>query len=376
MKVSLIQENLAKALQHINKAVSNKPNIPVLANVLLETEKGRLKLSATNLDIGISTWIGASIEQEGKLTVSARLLADFTNSLPPGKIEMKQDNQSLVISSVDNRAEFFIIPAEDFPRVPEPEGEAVMEINAFDLAKAINKTAFAAGTDESRPVLTGILLRGAENKLMVVAVDGFRLSKKELVLEKEIVGGKMEEIIPAKAISEVEKLIKDTCDKKDMVQIFLLGGKNQMLFKVGDVELSTRLIEGKFPNFEDILPSEKQLQARINKKEFSDMLRVVSIFARNVVGNKTKFAIDSDSSTLNLSTKVVDVGNNDSSINLKDLEGSDFETAFNVKFLSDMIGTIESEEFFFETNGPMAPGVFIDPKDKNYVHIVMPMRVE
>lgn len=376
MKISLIQENLAKALQHINKAVSNKPNIPVLANVLLETEKGRLKLSATNLDIGISAWIGSSIEQEGKLTVSARLLADFVNSLPPGKIELNQTSQSLVVSSVDNKAEFFIIPAEDFPRVPEPEGEVVIEINALELASAINKTAFAAGTDESRPVLTGILLRGKETNLTIVAVDGFRLSKKEMTLEKSIGSERLEEIVPAKALSEVEKLIKDTCKKEDTVQIYLLGGKNQMLFKVGDVELSTRLIEGSFPNFEDILPSEKQLQARLNKKEFASMLKVVSIFARNVVGNKTRFKIDSDHKTLNLYTKVVDVGNNESSLNLKDLEGSDFETAFNVKFLSDMISTIEAEEFFFETNGSMAPGVFLDPKDSDFVHVVMPMRVE
>ena len=125
MKISLIQENLAKALSHINKAVSNRPNIPVLANVLLETEKGQLKLSSTNLEIGISTWIGATIEIEGKLTVSAKLLSEFVNSLKSGKLELEYTNQSLVVNSVDNKADFFVIPADDFPTVPTTEGEAI-----------------------------------------------------------------------------------------------------------------------------------------------------------------------------------------------------------------------------------------------------------
>jgi DNA polymerase-3 subunit beta len=376
MKVSLIHENLAKALLYINKAVSSRPNIPILANVLLETEKGKLKLSATNLDIGISTWIGATVAEEGKVTVSARMLSDFVNSLKTGKIELLQHNQTLVVKSVDNTAEFYIIPAEDFPRVPEVEGEALLEMNATLLAESITKTAFAASTDESRPVLTGLLFKGTKKKLRIVGVDGFRLSKKEIDLEGDLESREFEEVVPARAVSEVESLIKDICGKEDIVKIYLLGNKNQMLFKVGDVELSTRLIEGKFPEYEQILPKDHKIEFKAEKSAFADMLKVVSIFARNVVGNKTKFAILGSENKLQLSTTVIDIGNNQSEIKVKELEGEDIETAYNVKFLQDMINTMGGEIFIFQTNGPTAPGVFIDPKDKNFVHVVMPMRIE
>lgn len=376
MKVSLIQDNLAKALQYINKAVSTRPNIPILANVLLETEKGKLKLSATNLDIGISTWIGATIAEEGKVTVSARMLSDFVNSLKKGKIDITQQDQKLVVKSVDNFAEFYIIPAEDFPRVPQIEGDSLLELNALQFSDTLTKTVFAASTDESRPVLTGLLFKGLKKSLTIVGVDGFRLSKKVLKLENDLGSKDFEEIVPARAVSEVTNLIKDICEKDDLVKIYLLGNKNQMLFKIGDVELSTRLIEGKFPDYENILPKESKVEFKADKSDFSDMLKVVSIFARNVVGNKTKFSVMSSDSKLKLSTSVIDIGNNESEIKIKEIEGDDFETAFNVKFLQDMVNTISGDILIFQTNGPTAPGVFMDPKDKDFIHVVMPMRVE
>lgn len=376
MKVSLIQENLAKALLYINKAVSSRPNIPILSNVLLETEKGKLKLSATNLDIGISTWIGATIAEEGKVTVSARMLSDFVNSLKKGKIDLLQQNQTLVVKSVDNIAEFYIIPAEDFPRVPQIEGDPLLEINSELLASTITKTAFAASNDESRPVLTGLLFKGQKKKLTIVGVDGFRLSKKEIALEADLGSKDFEEIVPARAVSEVESLVKDMSGKDDKVQIYLLGNKNQMLFKIGDVELSTRLIEGKFPEYENILPKDHKIEFKANKADFSDMLKVASIFARNVVGNKTKYTVSGSDAKLKLSTTVIDIGNNESEISIKEIEGEDFETAYNVKFLQDMINTVSGEILIFQTNGPTAPGVFIDPKDKDFIHVIMPMRIE
>jgi len=376
MKISLIQENLAKALNHINKAVSTRPNIPVLANVLLEAEKGKLKLSATNLEIGISTWIGATVGEEGKLTVSAKLLTEFVNSLRPGKVEMLQAQQTLEVNSVDNNAQFVVIPAEDFPRVPSKEGEPVLEINAYDLAKAIEQTAFAAGTDESRPVLTGILLTANNKDLTMVAVDGFRLSKKNLKLEKVIKVDNLKEIVPARSLMEVAKLVRDVASAKDNVEVYYLGNKNQMLFKIGEIELSTRLIEGEFPDYEKILPKDKILRFKAKKSEFADTLKVVTIFARNVVGNKTKVKVDTEGKKMSLSASVVDVGKNESKITIEEVEGEDFETGYNVRFLTDMVNALSADTFLFETNGPTAPGVFLDPKDKEYIHIIMPMRLD
>ncbi|HEX9805029.1 MAG TPA: DNA polymerase III subunit beta, partial [Candidatus Dojkabacteria bacterium] len=157
MRIEILQENLSKALNHVVKAVSSRPNIPVLANVLIQTEKGKIKLSATNLEIGINAWIGADIKEEGSITVSAKLLSEFINSIKPGKISLAQNGQTFEVKSVDNNAEFFIIPAEDFPNVPQAEKDPIMIINAFELADSISKTVFASAADDSRPVLTGIL---------------------------------------------------------------------------------------------------------------------------------------------------------------------------------------------------------------------------
>jgi len=367
-----MQENLSKALNHVIKAVSSRPNIPVLANVLIETEKSRLKLSATNLEIGISTWIGAEVEVEGKITVSAKLLSEFVNSLKAGKIELAMNDQKLVVTSVDNNAEFFVIPADDFPTVPGVEGDSTLEVNGHVFADAVTRTAVAAATDESRPVLTGLLLKTEGKDLTMVGVDGFRLSKKVLKLSKT--GEEpITEIVPAKALAEVARLVSDVAGEDDMLMVYLMASKNQMLFKINDVELSTRLIEGKFPNYEDILPDDQNLRVTINKKDLSDILKVVNIFARNAVGNKARFAVNASDAKLTLSATVADVGNNESSIDIHDVSGDDFETGYNVRFLADMINTIKSDDVMFETLGPTKPGVSLDPKATDFLHAVMPL---
>jgi len=377
MKVTLIQENLAKALVHINKAVSNRPNIPVLANVLIEAQKGMIKLSSTNLEMGISMWIGANIAEEGKITVSAKLLSEFINSLRPGKIDMEEKDQMLEVNSVDNKAQFFIIPADDFPRVPEPEGQNVLDVNAFKLADAITQTAFAAGTDDSRPVLTGILMETVgEKDLAMVGVDGFRLSKKILKLEKVSKADKFKEIVPARTLKEMESILRDIAEEKDVVKIYYLGAKNQLLFKVGDIELSTRLIEGEFPDYEKIMPKEKILRFDIDREEFNNTLKVVSIFARNVIGNKTRFKVNAEGKKLIMSANVVDVGKNDSEVNITNIQGDDMETGYNIRYLMEAVAAIKSKIIVYETNGPTAPGVFINPDDQDFTHVVMPMRLD
>ena len=175
---------------------------------------------------------------------------------------------------------------------------------------------------------------------------------------------------------EVAKLVRDNVADKDAVKVYYLGNKNQMLFKIGDVDLSTRLIEGDFPDYEKIMPKEKSLRFRAKKVEFADALKVVTIFARNVVGNKARVKVDTETEKLSLSASVVDVGKNESMVNLEDVEGENFETGYNVRFLTDMVNTLSGSDFVFETNGPTAPGVFLDPKDSEFIHIIMPMRLD
>jgi DNA polymerase-3 subunit beta len=283
----------------------------------------------------------------------------------------------LEVNSVDNKAEFFIIPAEDFPKIPEPEGTSIIEINALQFADAIGLTAFAAGTDDSRPVLTGILMETTgEKEVTLVGVDGFRLSRKILKLEKVIKVEKFKEIVPSHTLSEMESILRDVADEKEIVKIFYLGAKNQLLFKVGDLELSTRLIEGEFPDYQKIMPKEKILRFDLDREEFSNALKVVSIFARNVIGNKTRFKINTEKKQIMMSANVVDVGKNDSSVKITNLQGDDMETGFNVKFLMDAVSVIKSKTIVFESNGSTAPGVFVNPDDPDFTHVVMPMRLD
>ena len=376
MKILVLQENLSKALNYINRAVSNRPNIPILANCLIEAEKEKLKLSATNLEIGISAWIGADVSDEGKVTVSAKLLSEFINSLKPGKVNLGVKEQLFEVNFVDNKAEFFIIPAEDFPRVPQSEGDYLLEVGALEFADAISKTAFASGTDESRPVLTGVLLTAKEKVLTLVGVDGFRLSKKEIKLEKGVKGEEIKEIIPAKSLMDVEKLIHEIADKKDKVQIFYLGTKNQILFKFNNIEFSSRLIEGEFPDYQKIIPTESILKFTVPHEDLNNVIKIASIFARNVIGNKTRFKVEAEDKTLSLSASVVDIGKNESKVELTEIRGESLETEFNVRYLSEMINAIKSKELTFQSNGPTAPGVFLDSGDPDFIHIIMPMRLD
>jgi len=375
MKVSILQENLSKALVHVTKAVSSKPSIPVLSNVLIEAKKGKIKLSATDLETGINIWLGGDIESEGAITVSARLLSEFVSSLKSGKLTLEYEKSVLKVESEDNSAEFTTIGADEFPLVPMPEGEALMSLNAIEFADGISQVTFATAHDDSRPVLTGVLFEASERHLNMIGVDGFRLSKKTLKVDK---GAKTEwsQIVPAKALDELANIVRDMATEKDNVEAFLLDDKNQILFVIDDVQLSTRLIEGKFPDYKGIMPKENSYKFDILKEELASVVKVAGIFARNVIGNKTRFLIDPETRKLKLAASVVDVGQNESTASLVEVEGDKLETAYNAKFLSDMLNAVKGEEIIFETNGVTAPGVFKDKEDPEFLHIIMPMRIE
>lgn len=381
MKASVTQENLTKALSHILRATALKPNIPVLANVLIRTEKGQIKFSATDLDIAVTAAIGGEIAEEGELTVNARLLTEFVAQLNTNRIDLLQTGQTLEVKSVDNQAQLYIIPADDFPHLPVAGKNPDLVVNAANFKQAILKTSFATAIDQSRPILTGLLLEASQRKVSLVGVDGFRLSKKILKLEEDTqVSAEDKEdkkmVIPAKSLLELAKIIHEEAGEKDNVQMFLLKDKNQVLFKVNDVILSSRLLEGEFPDYKNIIPVEKNFSFSITKEKFSKSVKIATIFSRNVIGNKTFFNINAEEKLLTLSAKVQDIGNNESKAEVDEVEGENFETAFNGKFLNDFLGAISGDTVVFESNGITAPGVFKDSGDEEFLHIIMPMRIE
>jgi DNA polymerase-3 subunit beta len=375
MKISVTQEQVAKALNHILKATAAKPNIPVLANVLISARKGRISFSATDLDVSVTATIGGDVAEEGELTVNARLLTEFINQLNSNRVELLQTGQTLEVKSVDNHAQLYIITAEDFPNLPSTEDKADLVVNAEELRVAILKTTVACAVDQSRPILTGVHLESSPKKLSLVGVDGFRLAKKMVALSKAP-GREVEVTVPARSLLELSKIISDEATEKDEVEIHLLSDKNQVLFTVGDVTLSSRLLEGEYPDYKQIIPTESNFGFSATKQTLSKSVKIATIFSRNVIGNKTFFKINPDEKALVLSAKVEDMGNNESQAELIETTGESFETAFNGKFLSDMLSSMQGDTISFEANGITAPGVFKDSEDEDYLHIIMPMRIE
>lgn len=375
MKATVTQENLSRALNYVTKAISTNPSIPILANVLIEIDKEQLKLSTTDLELGISTLVSADVKDEGKVTVDARTLSEFVNSLSSGKLTLELKDKVLTVKNTTNSADFNIISADEFPPLPLAKEKVSFTIKALPFVKSINQVVISAASDDSRPVLTGILCETTQRKLSMIGVDGFRLSKKSIGIEKASKKA-IKQIVPAKALQELSRIAQDLCDDEDDIAVYLLGEKNQMLFKVKEVDLSTRLIEGEFPDYKQIIPKGKKYSFSVDKDVFAQTVRVVSIFARSAVGNKAVFELDHTKNMLKLSAQVADVGENESTVEVHNIEGDGLKTAYNTRFITDMLNVVEGEEVTFETNGITAPGVFMDKDDKDFLHIIMPMRLD
>lgn len=379
MKFSTLQENLSKVLNPVSRIVSTKPTLPILGNVLLEVASGQVKLSATDLDIGLNTWVGADAEVEGSVTVSARTFSEFINSLPKGSLEIELSGNQLAVRSKNNSASFNIIPADEFPPVSGAEGSPFTTIQAGLLKKAIEQVVFSAALDDARPALTGIQFESAGKNLSMVGVDGYRLSKKVLKLEKAI--DKFSPLVPAKALIELSRIITDEEDElEEGVEIYYLKDKNQIIFKYKEYELGTRLVDAKFPSYAEIIPSDHKTRVIIRTRDLTGAVKIINIFARSIIGNKCVIDVMPDDGKISIQAALAEVGENQSEIEAKG-EGEPLVVAFSAKYLSDMLNNIDTDYIIFESSGPAMPGVFIpcDEKgaaDESYLHIIMPMRLE
>ncbi|MFH1547253.1 MAG: DNA polymerase III subunit beta [bacterium] len=380
MKVSCNQSSLARQLGIVGRLVSNKPGLPILANVLLETEDSKLKLSATDLEMGVHTWIGSEVKEEGTITIPARTFSEFINSLPSEKVDLSLDKQLLKVTTKNNSAQFNTLPSDDFPKIPSvDDGKLLFTVKPEDIQNAVNKVAIAAASDESRPVLTGIKLEVDGKNLTLVAVDGFRLARQFIELEKTV-GDSIDLLIPARAMQELARIIGDLYEdgdskKKDYVEFYLLKGKNQVIFRYKEVDLTSRLIDGQFPEYKQIIPTGYQTKVEMDTGEFKNSVRIVNIFARSIIGNKAIIEVDPEKSEIKVGAALVEVGENESNFGAK-VEGEKLKIGFSAKFLSDMLSCFDGESMIMESSNSTAPGVFKSDKDDSYLHIIMPMRID
>ena len=279
MKLTCTQENFSRGLGIVNRAVANRSTLPITQNVLLTTDKSRLKLSATNLEIGITTWIGGDVDDEGAITVPARLLSEFVNSLPSGNISLELMPGTGVLELKCGNAEARIngADADEFPPIPAVDEGVGARIEQGILKNAINRVAFAAATEESRPVLTGVEVRLDGNNFTLAAADGFRLAVQHGSLTEQV-DQNVEVIIPARTLNELGRLLGNLTDS---VEILMTPGKGQILFRLPDIELVSQLLQGAFPNYDQLIPQGYQTRAIFDLSEFLRATRSAAIFARD-----------------------------------------------------------------------------------------------
>ncbi|MEA3441917.1 MAG: DNA polymerase III subunit beta [Chloroflexota bacterium] len=376
MKLSCLQENLNRGLSIVGRAVATRSTLPITQNVLLAAEPSRLKLSATNLEIATTSWIGAKVDQEGSITVPARLLIDFVNSLPNDLIEiaLPPDSHALELKSGRFQAHINGIDAQDFPPTPEVSDGIATSIAAANLREGIKQVAFATATEESRPVLTGINTELENERLTLVTADGFRLAMHKTTLASAVKEATTV-IIPARTFNEVNRILGD---QEEPVEIIINQQKSQVLFRLKNAELVSQLIPGSFPNYSQVIPQSYSTRAVVDVGEFMRVIKISSVFARDASGIvRVIITAGSELSRgkITVSAQAEEVGGNVAEIDAL-VDGDEAKIAFNAKYLSDVLAVVPQAQVALEVTTSSSPGVIRPIGVDNYVHVIMPMFVQ
>jgi DNA polymerase III subunit beta len=370
MKLSLTQENLSHALGMVGRVVSNRSSLPVLSNVLLNADANRLRLAATNLELGINCWVGCKVDRAGAITVPARLFTELVSSLPSGTIDLTLNDTNLSLKTPHYQSQINGISADEFPLIPEIKTEPILTLPATVFRDAVQQVVVAASLDEARPVLAGVHLYIQDDKLIIVATDSYRLAEKKLPLGGVKTDGKLSIIVPARTMQELVRIIGDNSE----AELNMYLSDNQIMFEVDTIELTSRLIEGQFPNYAQIIPSSTQTTVAIDTGEFGRITKVANLFARENAGS-IRIEVKGEGQ-LNITSTASQVGENTSSADCE-VEGDDNEVALNAKYLSEALGVVRSPKVSFAISGKLNPCV-IKPLGKDepseYLHIIMPLR--
>jgi DNA polymerase-3 subunit beta len=375
MKVSCLQENLAKGLSVVSRAVASRSTLPVLGNILIATDQGRLKLAATNLELAVTCWIGAKVDEEGATTLPARILGDFVNSMPPDRIEMDLNvkTQTMHLKCARNDANIKGIDAQEFPIIPSLGDGKRISLESDALREMIEQTTFAAATDESRPVLTGVAAKFEKDKVTFAAADGFRLSVRHTPLGAPVEPG-FSVIIPAKALQEVARV---SGDQEEPIEIAATENKSQVLFKLTNIEIVSQLIDGQFPDFTRIIPTAHMTRTTVTTSELQNAVKASSVFAReamNTIRLQIAPANEMGGGKVTITATSAESGDNVGDIDAT-VEGEPVEIAFNARYLADVLNILRSPQVAIETSSGASPGVFKAVGRDDFVHVIMPMQI-
>lgn len=367
MKITCTQENLAKGLSIVGRTVATRATLPVLSNILLTVAGGRLKLTATDLEIGVSTWIGGQVEKEGALTVPARLLTDFVSNNRDQKIELAAKDKTLHLKSDHFEANIKGIEASEFPSIPEVVGEPLLKIPTKDFTEAIKQVIIAPALDDTRPVLSGILFSFKDGVLKFVATDSYRLAEKKITLGKQV--DQSDIIVPSRGLNEVQRIIGSLASVQN---ISISTSENQALFVIGDTQIVSRLIEGSFPSYEHIIPTAQQTQVTVDTTEMTGVVKMSALFARESANN---IKLEFKKGELLAKSVSAQVGDNVSTM-AAEVEGPEIEIAFNAKYLLDFLAVVGEKNVRIGVTDRLSAGTFRPGKSKDYLYIIMPLRVE
>jgi len=376
MKLSCLQENLDRGLSVVGRAVAARTTLPITNNVLLATDQSRLKLVATNLEMAISCWIGAKVEEEGAITVPARLLTEFISSLPSDKIDISLSPKTKTLGLKCARFEARIsgVDAKDFPPIPKIDEGITTKVEMEALRQGINQVVFAAATEESRPVLTGVDAQFEGSLLTLAAADGFRLARYELPIAVPV-SEKTEVIIPARTLAELNRLM---VDEEKTVEITINPNKSQALFRLKDIELVSQLVQGTFPAYDQLIPQSYGTRMVVSVADFLRATKTAAIFARDGSGI-VRLVIapggELKPGKVTVSARSEEIGDDVGEIDAT-VEGEEAKIAFNGKYLTDALSVLGEAQVALETTNPSSPGVLRPVGVDNYIHVIMPMFVQ
>lgn len=377
MRVSCLQENLTRGLSTVSRAVATRSTLPVLSNIYVGTDNGRLKVVATNLEIGLTRWVGAKVEEEGATTVPARVFEDLVKQSPPEQIQLELDTRSeeLHFQCASIKATIKGIEAGEFPIIPTAdttEGQKI-RMPADLLREMIDQVVFSAATDETRPVLTGALMNVEEGQMTMAAADGFRLSVRTGRVESAIESA-VRMIVPARALQELGRVLRDD---DDVVEIIVTPNRNQILFHVEDTDLVAQLIEGNFPDYKMIIPDSTSTHVTVDTGQLLQAVRRALIFARDAA-NIVRFKIEAGDGLegrLEVHADAAEMGGGEEELAAA-IEGPSMEIAFNGRYLVDVLSVVGSAQTALHTSSPSSPGVF-EPvtEEAKFTHVIMPMHI-
>jgi len=372
VKLTCNRRVLHEALQHVSRVVSGRTTLPILSNLLLDAREGKLRVVAYDMEIGAQSAVPIEVEEEGALTVPARVLGDVVASLPDATVEMKSEDRNVMELSC-GRSQYTIhgLPAEEYPALPEVAEEVGVSVSQAVMRDLIRATIFAASTDETRAILTGVLLKRDGESLKVVATDSYRLAVKTTSPETVKVHGEDEGwqvIVPARALQELNRML-DPADEETMVQV--RGSEQQILFEVGPYRLISRLIEGQFPNYERVIPAETERTIVVAREELLGAIKRAAIVAR---AEASKLVFRTQEGTLTITAESGDVGSAHEELPAN-VEGEEIEIAFNAEYLTDVLGVMESEQVIWQLAGALSSGLLKEADDPDYLYVVMPMQL-